>query len=179
MKKKFKAFLSFYKFSCKFYNNFSIESIAQKHYDKFRTSSYFDPADTSPNDAVTRGMDESVAAAAANMPATPVTNIGQATTPGTTGRGRMSSIGSTVTSTCSAAEQFSKSIKKDMKDFEEFKHEKDWDNWNRIFKTMVTNHDCEEMIDKNYLRPSQHRDPKNSNYLLRRINIFMKYFRKP
>ena len=125
MKKKFKAFLSCYKFGCKFYNNFSIKSITRKHYNEFRTSSYFDPADTSLNDAVMHGIEETVTAAASNMPATPATNTRQATTPSTTGRGRVSSMGGTVTSTRSAAEQFSKSIKKDMKDFEEFKHEKD------------------------------------------------------
>ena len=106
MKKKFKAFLSFYKFGCKFYNNFSVDTITRKEFNNFRTLSYFDPTDTSLNNAVTCGLGESVAAvaapAASNAPATPVTNIGQATTPGTTGRGRISSMGGTITSTHSA-----------------------------------------------------------------------------
>ena len=35
MKKKFKVFLSFYKFGCKFYNNFGIDSITQRHHNEF------------------------------------------------------------------------------------------------------------------------------------------------
>ena len=89
------------------------------------------------------------------MLATPAmnTNTGNSGTPSTTGSGRASSFGGTITSTCSAAEQFSKSIQKDMKDFEEFKHEKDWENWNHTFIT-TTNYDCEEIINENYMQPS-------------------------
>ena len=35
IKKKFKAFISFCKFGCKFYNNFDIDTINQKFYDEF------------------------------------------------------------------------------------------------------------------------------------------------
>ena len=93
----------------------------RENFDMFRVEPYYDPSDTSPNECITRRLQEealnsSIRANSAQSPQTPQTPMNQ----------RVSSMGGNTMGTNTGrtpAEQFAKSIKRDIKDFEELKKE--------------------------------------------------------
>ena len=148
-KRMLKLFTAYIRFSNQYMEGFLYQDITKENFDAFRTGGFVDSADTSTSDSITRGHRELQRHQAS-------ANKGISTA-AQTPIGRFSNV--TVNPTphaakSTAAENFSKSIKKDPDSYPTLTEDKFWQQWNKSFKIIAMNHGVWEILDPNYRPPA-------------------------